>query len=254
MSLALLSGRARHVAILTFRMDPRALRGLVPVGTELDTFDDGSAPLSMVALQFADSRVLGLPIPFARSYDQITLRFYVRRRLAREEWRRGTVPVIELVPVSALVSAGHILYGEAHERRPVTSRVRPPDPANDRPGRAIYRWRTDRSIHRLAVDFSGEPQLPAPGSPEAFLVERHWGYLVRHADLTREYRVDHPPWRIWPVARGQLTAEVPQLFGDRFARALTAPPVSVLVAEGSHMEVHRPITLPPLPPPAPAFV
>ena len=256
MSLALVRGRARHVSILTLAIDPRALRGPVPVGTEIDTFDDGAAPLSMVALQFAESRLLGLPIPFARCHDQVTLRSHVRRRVAGEEWRRGVVPVSELVPVSALVSAGHVLHGEAYERRPVTSRVRPPDPSSNRPGRAIYRWRTDRSIHRLAVDFSGEPQppAPAPGSREAFLIDRHRGYLVRHADLTSEYRVDHPPWRIWPVAEGQLTAEVPKLFGDRFSRALASPPVSVVVAEGSRLELHRPVTLPPLPPPAPAFV
>ncbi|HKE19548.1 MAG TPA: DUF2071 domain-containing protein [Kofleriaceae bacterium] len=239
---------------MTFAIDPRALRGLVPVGTEIDTFDDGRAPLSMVALRFDDSRVLGLPIPFARSYDQVALRFYVRRWLGGDRWRRGTVPVIEFVPVSALVSAGHVLYGEAYERRPVTSRVRPPDPGTNRGGRAVYRWRTDRSIHRLAVDFSGELHLPAPDSREAFLVERYWGYLARHADLTSEVRVDHPPWRIWSAAEGHLTAEVPQLFGDRFARALASPPVSVVVAEGSRLELHRPITLPPMPPPAPAFV
>jgi hypothetical protein len=51
-----------------------------------------------------------------------------------------------------------------------------------------------------------------------------------------------------------MTPEVALLFGDRFTRALSSAPVSVLVAEGSHMEVHRPVTLPPLAPPQPAFV
>jgi len=249
-----MQARVHFVSVVTFGIDPRSLRGLVPVGTDLDTFDDGRAPLSVVGLQFAENRLFGLPIPFARCYDQINLRFYVRRKLGGDEWRRGTVCVRELVPVSSLLSAGHLLYGEAYQRLPVTSRVRPPDVASGRPGRAVYRWRTDRHIHRMAVDFSGEPQLPAPGSREEFLVERHWGYLSRHADLTREYRIDHPPWRIWSVAEARMTTEVALLFGDRFARALSTNPVSVLVAEGSRMEVHRPVTLPPLAPPAPAFV
>jgi uncharacterized protein len=249
MSWALLQGRARFVSMVTFAIDPRALRGLVPAGTELDTFA-GKAFLSVVALQFADNRVMGLPIPFARSYDQVNLRFYVKRQIDGGDWRHGVVFIRELVPVSALVSAGHIIYGEAYQRLPVTSRIRPPDAAARRPGRAIYRWRTDRHIHRLAADFSGQPQLPEPGSPEEFLVERYWGYVTRSSGLTREYRVDHPPWRIWPVVNAALSPEVAPLFGDRFTRALGSAPASVLVAEGSHMEVHRPVTLP-SPEPAP---
>jgi uncharacterized protein len=253
MSLALVQGRVRYMAIVTFAIDPRALRGLVPVGTDLDCFENGFAPLSMVGLQFTDNRLLGLPIPFARCYDQVNLRFYVHRKLSVDERRSGTVCVRELVPVSSLASAGHLLYGEAYQRLPVSARIRPPD-GGQRPGRAVYRWRTERLIHRLAVDFAGEPTLPAPGSVEEFLVARYWGYVSRHADLTREYRVDHPPWRVWSSAEARMTPEVALLFGDRFTRALSSAPVSVLVAEGSHMEMHRPVTLPPLPPPAPAFV
>ena len=86
----------------------------------------------------------------------------------------------------------------------------------------MYRWRTDQAIHRLAVNFAGEPTLPAPGSSEEFLVARHWGYLARHANLTREYRLDHPPWRVWSSAEARLTPGAGPLFGDRFSHALAA--------------------------------
>jgi hypothetical protein len=255
MSVALVQGQVRFVSIVSFAIDPRSLRGLVPVGTEVDTFDDGQAPLSVVGLRFAENHLFGLPVPFASCYDQIQLRFYVRRKMGRSEWRRGMVHVRDLLPVSSFLSAGHVLYGEAYQRLPVTSRVRPPDPAAGRPGRAIYRWRSDHDvIHRLAVDFSGEPHLPETGSREEFLVARNWGYVSRHADLTREYRVDHPPWRVWSNAVARLSPGAGPLFGDRFSQALSGEPLCVLVAEGSRMEMHRPVTLPPLAPHKPAFV
>ncbi len=134
MSVALVRGEVRFVSIVTFTIDPRSLRGLVPVGTEVNTFDDGQAPLSVVGLRFAENHLLGLPVPFASCYDQIQLRFYVRRKMGRNEWRRGMVHVRDLLPVSSFLSAGHVLYGEAYQRLPVTSRVRPPDPG--RPARA----------------------------------------------------------------------------------------------------------------------
>jgi uncharacterized protein len=241
MSWALLQGRACYVSVVTFAIDPRVLRGLVPSATEVDTFD-GDAFLSLVALQFADNRLLGLPVPFARRYDQVNLRFYVRRRMDGGEWRHGLTYVREMVPVSSLVSLGHLLYGEAYERLPVAAHVRAPE--QTRPGHAVYRWQTDRHVHRLTVDFSGEPRLPEPASREEFLLGRNWGYVAHHADLTREYRIDHPPWRIWPSADAQLSPDVADAFGDRFRRALAGPPISVFVAEGSRVQVHRPATIP----------
>jgi uncharacterized protein len=240
MSWALQQGRVRFASVVTFPVDPRVLRGLVPSATELDTFD-GEALISLVGLRFTENRLLGVPILFGRRYDQVDLRFYVKRQVDGE-WRHGVTFVRELVPVSSLVSLGHLLYGEAHERLPVVARVREPEP--HRPGHAVYRWQTEQFVHRLTVDFSGVPSIPAPGSREEFLVDRCWAYIAYHSDLTREYRVDHEPWRIWPTGEVQLSAGIPSAFGERFRRALSSKPVSVLVAEGSRVEVHRPTTIP----------
>lgn len=245
MGWALVKGRVRYVSVVSFAIDSIALGGLVPTGTELDTLD-GSALVSVSGLEFAENRLLGLPVPFARRYAQVDLRFYVRRRAGGEE-RRGVVFVSEMLPVGSLVSLGHLLYGEAYQRLPVSARVRPPDAARRVSGRAVYRWLVDDRVHRLAADFAGEPRLPAPGSTEAFLLDRPWAYVAHHPDLTREYRIDHPPWRIWPVAEARLSPEVALLFGDRFRRALASPPVSVLVSEGSRLAVHRPVTISPRP-------
>ena len=64
----------------------------VPAGTELDLFQ-GRALVSLVAFHFGDNRALGVPIPFARDYDQVNLRFYVRRLMPDGTWRRGDAVV-----------------------------------------------------------------------------------------------------------------------------------------------------------------
>ncbi|HTE52029.1 MAG TPA: DUF2071 domain-containing protein [Kofleriaceae bacterium] len=241
MSWSLVQGRTRFVTALSYEVDPVVLRGLVPAGTEVDTFE-GCALLSLVAQQFAENRLLGVPVPFARHYDQIDLRFYVRRRV-EGEWRRGVAFVRELLPVGSIASLGHLLYGEAYQRMPVSSRVHPPETADDGAGRGVYRWLVDGEVHRLDLDFSGELCLPTPGSIDEFVLDRAWGYVFYHSDLTREYRVDHPPWRIWPAVDVRLSEDAAPVFGQRFAHILAEPPRAALVSEGSRVQMHRPATI-----------
>lgn len=234
---SVVQGVVEYAAFVNYAVDRRALAPLVPQGLDLDLFD-GVAWVSLVAFHFADNRLFGIPIPFARSYDQVSFRFYVKRRLPDGGVRHGVVFLREIIPVSSIAAGARLFYGERYERHPVSSRVRDPEPAA-RAGRAVYRWREQRQVHRLALDFSGVAEVPAAGSLEEFLVERHWGYAARAAG-TVEYRVDHAPWRVWHAEAARLSGDAAQSFGDRFARVLSAPPASAFVAEGSRMWMHRP--------------
>src|SRR6476620_8923301 len=91
-----LTANWRYLAMLNFAVDPKILQPLVPMDTELD-FHDGQTFLSVVGFLFLDTRVIGLPIPLHRDFEEVNLRFYVRRKSANE-WRRGDVFVRELVP------------------------------------------------------------------------------------------------------------------------------------------------------------
>jgi uncharacterized protein YqjF (DUF2071 family) len=238
MGWALMQGDVSWAAMVTFDIAPHLLASEVPAGTELDLFE-GRALLSLVAFHFADNRVLGVPLPFAREYDQVNLRFYVRRRQEGGAWRHGVVFLRELAPALPVVAGARFVYGERYDCVPVTSRVRAPDAAAARTGRALYRWRDKHAVHRLAVDFHGPAVMPAPGSIEQFLTERHFGYVSAER-ATREYRVDHPPWRVWPATNAHLSPGVHAAFGRRFERALDRAPLSAFVAEGSRMYLHRP--------------
>ena len=73
-----LSAQWRNLVMLNYDIDPAALRPLVPQGTELDEFE-GRTMASVVGFQFRRTRVLGLPIPFHSNFDEVNLRFYIRR-------------------------------------------------------------------------------------------------------------------------------------------------------------------------------
>ena len=107
-----LTANWRYLAMLNFAIDPEILRGLVPVETELD-FHEGETFVSVVGFLFLDTRVIGLPIPFHRDFEEVNLRFYVRRNRG-DECRRGVVFVRELVPRRAIAFVARAFYGEPY--------------------------------------------------------------------------------------------------------------------------------------------
>ena len=95
-----LNAEWRNLVMLNYPVDPSILSGRVPSGCELDSWR-GETFVSMVGFQFLHTRVLGVPIPFHRHFEEVNLRFYVRHK-AEGAWRRGVVFVKERVPRSAI--------------------------------------------------------------------------------------------------------------------------------------------------------
>src|SRR5262245_29423383 len=90
-----LTAEWRDLAMLNYDIDPTVLMNRVPYGTELDSWN-GRTFISLVGFRFLDTRVRGLAIPRHRDFEELNLRFYVRRK-ATDGWRRGVVFLKEIV-------------------------------------------------------------------------------------------------------------------------------------------------------------
>jgi len=227
-----LTANWRYLAMLNFVVDPKILEPLVPSETKLD-FHEGQAFLSVVGFLFLDTRVIGVPIPLHRDFEEVNLRFYVRRRSA-DGWRRGVAFVRELVPRQAIAIVARTFYGEPYSALPMRHIL------EHKEGRvfAEYQWRRGKRWETLAMTASGEPQGAAQGSHEEFITEHSWGYTARRSGRS-EYRVEHPRWRLWTAETTKFEADVATLYGPSFVEALCAPAKSAFIAEGSHVEVQR---------------
>jgi uncharacterized protein YqjF (DUF2071 family) len=227
-----LTANWRYLAMLNFAVDPKILQPLVPRETELD-FDKGQTFLSVVGFLFLDTRVIGLPIPLHRNFEEVNLRFYVRRK-SGDEWRRGVVFVRELVPRRAIAFVARTFYDEPYLALPMRHLVEHKEGGVF----AEYQWRRGRRWETLAMTATGEPQNGAEGSHEEFITEHYWGYTARR-DGCSEYRVEHPRWRLWTAETTKFDADVATLYGPQFVEPLAAQAVSAFIAEGSPIEVHR---------------
>ncbi len=221
-----------YLAMLNFVADPKLLQPLVPSGTELD-FHEGQTFLSVVGFLFLDTRVIGFPIPLHRNFEEVNLRFYVRRKYG-DEWRRGVAFVRELVPRYAIAAVARTFYGEPYSALPMRHRIEHIE------GRLLaeYQWRREKRWETLAMTAVGEPQDSAPASHEEFITEHYWGYTARRSGLSA-YGVQHPRWKLWHANSSRFEADIATLYGPQFVEALSAPPVSAFIAEGSHVEVLR---------------
>jgi hypothetical protein len=226
-----LTANWRYLAMVNFAIDPKILQSLVPTETELD-FHGGQTFVSVVGFLFLDTRLFGLPIPLHRDFEEVNLRFYVRRKSANE-WKRGVVFVRELVPRRAIALVARTFYGEPYLALPMRHALEHKD------GRlfAEYQWRRGRRWETLAMTATGEPQTAAHGSHEEFITEHYWGYTARRGGCS-EYRVEHPRWKLWTAATTKFDADVATLYGPEFVDTLAAPAVSGFIADGSGIQVH----------------
>jgi uncharacterized protein YqjF (DUF2071 family) len=230
--------------MLNYEVPPEVLAPFVPRGTTLDLWE-GRSLASVVGFRFLDTRVVGVPIPFHRNFDEVNLRFYVKRELLDGEVRRAVVFVRELVPRPLIAWTARALYNEPYRALPMRSET--PSAPTDAPGVVRYAWRRrtaagDSWEHVLARAV-GDATVPAAGTEAQFITEHYWGYTRQRDGSTIEYEVRHPSWRVWSAEDAELRVDVATLYGSEFVGPLAGPPRSAFVAEGSAVSVHWPTHL-----------
>jgi len=228
-----LTAQWRNLIILTYAVDPIQLIDRVPAGTTLDSWR-GKTFVSLLGFQFQDTKVLGVPIPFHQDFEEVNLRFYVRR-VVGDEVRPGVVFIRELVPRPLVGEMARLLYREPYIAVQMRSAVEPGPPP-----RVAYEWNLDVRKCAIAGAGEGEGTTAAPGSLEEFVTQRAWGYNGEPGKDTLEYYVHHPPWRLWPARKTTVDYDAAVLCGVELARQLAAPacPISALIADGSAVTVH----------------
>ena len=225
-----LTANWRYVAMLNFVVDPKIVAPLVPSGTEID-FENGETFLSVVGFLFLDTRLLGLPIPLHRDFEEVNLRFYVRKKSA-DMWRRGVVFVRELVPRRAIATVARVFYGENYVALPMKHQIDHVDLNLS----VEYSWRRGAKWESLKMSATGDPQAIPAGSHAEFITEHYWGYTCFRGGCS-EYRVEHPRWKIWNANKFELKADIAALYGEQFVEPLNAKPRSAFIADGSPIQV-----------------
>ena len=229
--MTFLTAEWRKLAFANYPVPASVLADFLPAGTELDTWE-GSPYVSLIGFLFQDVRVLGVQVPFHVNFEEVNLRFYVRRKVDGS-WRRGVVFVKEIVPKPAITFVANTLYGEAYETRPMWHRWT--ETATER--RAQYQWRVGERWQTFAVSADRQATEIPEGGPVEFITEHYWGYSRSGDAKTTEYEVGHPRWQQYPVREHTIDVDFALNYGPRFAFLNERSPDSVFLAEGSPIRI-----------------
>ena len=229
-----LSAEWRDLVMLNYAVDPHLLTGHAPRGTVVDSFE-GKTYVSLVGFRFCHTKLFGrLPVPFHTDFDEVNLRFYVRRKADHED-RRGVVFIAEVVPRRAIAKIARILYGENYVCLPMRHNLVTAELRNT----VEYRWRLDGRWCSISAQTAELPKQPSEGSLEQFISEHYWGYAARRAGETVEYQVSHVPWKVWATPSATFEGEASTLYGKDLGAILRQRPDSAFVATGSPVIVFR---------------
>jgi len=229
-----LTAEWRNLVLLNYEVDAALLRPFVPAGTELDSWN-AKVFLSLVGFQFLKTRVLGLPIPWHSNFDEVNLRFYVRRREGGDV-RRGVVFIREIVPRRAIAYIARTFYNENYAALPMAHDIHTTD---ENGIAASYRWRSGGVWSEIGFESKGSPMALQEGSQEQFISEHYWGYAAQRDGGCIEYEVEHLSWRVWQAKDAGFRGDVDELYGRQFAQVLGGKPTSAFLAEGSAVTVMR---------------
>jgi uncharacterized protein YqjF (DUF2071 family) len=224
-----LTAKWHDLVMANYEVQPELLQGLVPRGTDLDLHED-KCYVSLVAFKFIDTKVLGIPVPFHTDFEEVNLRFYVKRK-SHEELRRGVVFVKEIVPKAAITFVARTIYGEPYE----TWRMSHVEKENE----LTYFWSRKNAANRLHVEIGPSLGVPEEDSHGEFIIEHYWGYTKRRENRTDEYKVEHPKWELFDINYAEIDVNFGKTYGAKFGFLTDTEPDSILLAKGSEISVYK---------------
>jgi uncharacterized protein YqjF (DUF2071 family) len=235
--MSFLKAEWRKLAIANYAVNESVLQKHLPAGTELDLWK-GKCYVSVVGFMFVNTKLLGIKIPFHVNFEEVNLRFYVKR-FDQGEWKRGVVFIKEIVPKWALSFVANTVYKENYETLLIEHSWKEEGDARF----VEYRWKKNNKWHSIQVEAKIESTKLETNSETEFITEHYWGYARVNDTKTNEYEVTHPRWDVYEVTNYHIDIDFGAVYGSEFSFLNSEKPASVMLAEGSEITVEGKVKL-----------
>ena len=171
--MSFLNAEWRKLALANYEIDPVILQPFVPHGTELDLWN-GKCYVSLVGFMFLNTKMLGMKIPFHINFEEVNLRFYVKRAEIGET-KRGVVFIKEIVPKFAITAIANLVYKEHYE----TLKMKHSWQEVDEQLKVEYGWKKKGKWYSFKVTAENVADSFPEGGETEFITEHYWGYSSR---------------------------------------------------------------------------
>lgn len=226
-----LKARWENLIMANYNIDAEILMPFLPKGVELDLYD-GKAYVSLVGFIFKRCRIFNMPIPLMGTFEEINLRFYVKRKVG-DTYRRGVVFINETVPYKPVAWLANKLYKEHYIAIPTKHHI-----VLDHSIKSIqYEWKVGTIWNHIKVNATMDSREMDRGSLEEFIFEHYYGYTKISDNVSQEYKINHPRWMVNDVTEKSVECDFSRMYGLSFSHLSNQKPDSVIIAEGSDISV-----------------
>ena len=231
MGNAFLKAKWENLIMANYEIEPSALAPYLPKGVELD-FYNNKTYVSLVGFMFKNTRLFGVPIPFFGSFEEINLRFYVKK-VENRKIKKGVVFINETVPFKIVALLANKLYKEHYISIPTRNSI---DITENKDIK--YEWKINNRWNSLAVKSDTNKYKIEQGTIEEFIFERYFGFTKLSDNSTQEYQIHHPKWMTHEILNTHIDCDFRSMYGDAFAGLENQTPDSIILAEGSQVSVN----------------
>ena len=229
--MSFLTAEWNDLLFINYEIEPKLLQEYLPKGTELDLWNN-KCYISLIGFMFEEVKVLGFKIPFHTHFEEVNLRFYVKR-LENKIWKRGVVFVKEIVPKHAITLVANTLYNEQYQTLPMQHQRKEKETSK----LFTYQWKKKNTWHTISAETEKEALPISENSEAEFITEHYYGYTKSSNSKTVEYQVTHPKWKQYAVKKYNVNVNFEQVYGQEFAYLQNLKPVSCFVAQGSKITI-----------------
>ncbi|WP_299121916.1 DUF2071 domain-containing protein [uncultured Tenacibaculum sp.] len=230
--MSFLKAEWRKLLMVNYQINPEVLKPFVPNGTELDFYKD-KCYISLIGFMFKNTKLLGLKIPFHINFEEVNLRFYVKRK-ENGVYKRGVVFIKEIVPKPAITFVANTIYNENYETLPMKHEWGEKNGSFN----VSYQWKTKEKWNLIEAIVKNEQLEIKDNSEIEFISEHYWGY-AKNKDQTTEYEVKHPKWKYYPLKSYNVNVDFLASYGKAFEFLNNLQPASVFLLEGSEISVEN---------------
>ncbi len=220
-----------NLIMANYSVDPAVLIPLLPKGVELDYFDQKTY-VSLVGFMFKKTSLFGIPIPLFGSFEEVNLRFYVKRNIG-SKIQKGVVFINETVPFKIVALIANKLYKEHYISIPTKHSIELTEAK-----KISYSWKMNQKWNSIKVSAQTTQQKIATGSMEQFIFERYFGFTKIDEHTTQSYRINHPTWQTNQLLTAAVDCDFGEMYGSSFAILNKQQPDSIFLAEGSSVSVN----------------
>jgi len=220
-----------NLIMANYEVDPSILKPYLPKGVDLD-FHNDKTYVSLVGFMFKKTSLFGIPIPFFGSFEEINLRFYVRK-VERDKIKKGVVFINETVPFKIVALLANKLYKEHYISIPTKNTIEIAEHKH-----ITYEWKMKDKWNSIRVQSAINKDKIEPSSIEEFIFERYFGFTKLSPSSTQEYRIHHPKWMTNKILNSNIDCDFGTMYGAAFSNLNNQAPSSIIMAEGSQVSVN----------------